>query len=66
MAYVAHKPRGTDASEAFTRVPASFKSFVPEGGGDQVKLLHFDGSKVDRELDHHGRGTRRLASGGGA
>ncbi len=31
-----------------TETPASFKDYKPEGGGDQVKLIHFDGRRIDR------------------
>jgi hypothetical protein len=51
VALVAHAPRGPDASEALTREPDSFQSFVPSGGGDQIRLVHFDGSTITRSFD---------------
>ncbi len=56
VAYVEHRPRGTEVSEALTEVPKSFKKrFVPEGGGDQIKLVHFKmemgRGQVDRTID---------------
>jgi hypothetical protein len=41
IAYVAHAPRGPDASEALRDPPASFAGYVPEGGGDQIMLIHY-------------------------
>jgi hypothetical protein len=41
VAYVAHAPRGPDASEALVAAPASFRGFIPEGGGDGVVLVHY-------------------------
>jgi hypothetical protein len=43
VAYVEHRHRGPEVMESLTEQPSSFASFVPRGGGDQVKLLHFDG-----------------------
>ena len=41
VAYVAHKHRGPEVSEALTAEPKGFRQFVPEGGGDQVLLVRF-------------------------
>ncbi len=41
VAYVAHKHRGPEVSEALTVHPKSFRQFVPAGGGDQVLLVRF-------------------------
>lgn len=51
VAYVEHVKRGSEVSEAVTEQPKSFRGFVPEGGGDQIKLLHFDGRVVDRTVE---------------
>jgi hypothetical protein len=45
LAYVEHEARGSEVSEALTEAPKDFSNFVPQGGGDQIKLLKFaDGS----------------------
>ena len=41
VAYLAHKHRGPQVSEALTVQPKSFRQFVPAGGGDQVLLVRF-------------------------
>lgn len=51
VAYVAHEPRGPDTLEALTERPASFASLVAKGGGDQIKLSHFDGTRVEQTAD---------------
>ena len=51
VVYVAHEPRGPEGSPNLAEEPASFKSYVPSGGGDQVKLVHFNGTTADRALD---------------
>jgi hypothetical protein len=50
VAYVEHQSRGPEASAALKAAPKEFKDFVPTGGGDQIKLLHFDGSQADLHL----------------
>ena len=51
LVYVAHEPRGPEGSPNLAEEPASFKSYVPSGGGDQVKLVHFSGTTADRAFD---------------
>jgi len=51
VVYVAHEPRGPEGSPNLSEEPTSFKSLVPSGGGDQVKLVHFSGTTADRPLD---------------
>ena len=46
VVYVVHTPRGPAVSEAITERPKNFARFVPEGGGDQIKLVRFAGGKV--------------------
>ena len=48
VVYVAHEPRGPEGSPRPSEEPESFKSYVPSGGGDQVKLVHFNGTTADR------------------
>jgi hypothetical protein len=51
VALLDHAPRGAAVSAPIKAEPDSFKDFVPTGGGDRVRLLHFDGTKVIRALD---------------
>ena len=51
VAYVDHRPRGPEGSAPLFEEPENFKGFVPSGGGDQVKLIHFDGTTAARALD---------------
>jgi hypothetical protein len=51
VVYVDHQSRGSEGSPPVSKEPESFKSYVPSGGGDQVKLVHFNGTTVDRSLD---------------
>ncbi|HEX8203493.1 MAG TPA: hypothetical protein VF590_23660, partial [Isosphaeraceae bacterium] len=51
VAYLAHRPRGPETYPRIEEEPADFRAFVPSGGGDQVRLLHFNGTEVDQELD---------------
>jgi hypothetical protein len=56
VAYLAHAPRGPVAAAPLTEPPASFKGFIPSGGGDQVRLAHFDGRRVVANLEVTGPG----------
>jgi hypothetical protein len=56
VAYVEHSHRGPKVMESPTEVPKSFRSFVPNGGGDQVKLLHFDGKSPGTPVEVTGPG----------
>ena len=51
VVYVSHEHRGPDALEAFTERPKSFKYLIPNGGGDQIKLLRFTDGKASDALD---------------
>ena len=46
-----HRHRGPKVVESLTVPPKSYKSYVPEGGGDQVKLIHFDGKTPGAAID---------------
>jgi len=56
VAYVEHRHRGPEVMESLLERPKSFASFVPTGGGDQIKLLHFDGKTAGASLDVTGPG----------
>ena len=57
VAYVVHTARGTPASEALPERPEDFSNYVPQGGGDQIKLVAFKGGKVvGRPIDVTGPG----------
>jgi hypothetical protein len=49
VTYVVHSPRGPVISEALTGRPKDFAKYIPEGGGDQIKLVAFKGGKVSGE-----------------
>jgi hypothetical protein len=51
VAYVVHKPFGPEVLESFTEPPKSFAQFVPTGGGDQIRLVHFIGGRPGEPLD---------------
>ncbi len=63
LAYVEHESRGVEVSEALTDVPKDFSRFVPNGGGDRIKLLKFsDGSPSESiALTEPGRDVWRPA-----
>ncbi len=46
VAYVVHSPRGPANLEAIVERPKAFANYIPEGGGDQIKLVGFRGGKV--------------------
>ena len=58
VAIVSHEPRGPEVVEALRKQPESFKSFVPDGGGDRVELIHHDPSSPNpgRRIDLTGPG----------
>jgi hypothetical protein len=56
VAYLAHTARGLAASAALTEPPASFKDFIPDGGGDQVRLARFDGRRAVADVEVTGTG----------
>ena len=56
VAYVEHRHRGPEVMESLFERPKSFASFVPTGGGDQIKLLHFNGKTAGTSLDVTGPG----------
>jgi len=43
VAFVRHVPCGPPDLQCFEKRPADFQFLVPQGGGDQVALLRFDG-----------------------
>jgi hypothetical protein len=51
VAYVDHQPRGPAVAPVLAQEPQDFQSFVPSDGGDQVKLIHFNGTTAERLLD---------------
>ncbi|MBX6313726.1 MAG: hypothetical protein IRY99_12520 [Isosphaeraceae bacterium] len=56
VVYVRHQPRGPEVSESFREPPKSFANFVPEGGGDQIRLLHFADGKPGEPIEVTGEG----------
>ncbi len=46
VAYVVHEPRGPALWEGLTARPKDFAAYIPEGGGDQIKLVRFAKGKV--------------------
>ncbi len=56
VAYVVHKPFGPEVLESFTERPRSFTGFVPEGGGDQIRLVRFARGRPGQALDVTGPG----------
>jgi hypothetical protein len=56
VAYVVHKPLGSEVSEAYTQRPAEFGNLAPRQGGDQVRLLRFADGKAGAPLDVTGEG----------
>ena len=56
VAYVEHQHRGPEVMESLSEPPKSFKSFIPDGGGDQVKLIHFNGKTPGAAVDVTGTG----------
>ena len=51
VAYVEHEPFGWPVSEALTERPRDFDRFVPEGGGDRIRLIRFTGGKAGEPRD---------------
>jgi hypothetical protein len=51
VAYVVHTPRGPDVLESYRERPRSFAHLVPEGGGDQVRLLRFADGRPGEPID---------------
>jgi hypothetical protein len=41
LVYVDHESRGPELLPALTERPGSFDEYVPKGGGDKVRLLHY-------------------------
>src|SRR5690606_24418924 len=48
-----HEPVGWPVSEAIPQGerPRDFKRFIPEGGGDRVRLVHFSGGRAGTPMD---------------
>jgi hypothetical protein len=51
VAFVHHEPRGPEFVEALRQRPKSFADFVPQGGGDQIKLIRFSGGRAAAPID---------------
>jgi hypothetical protein len=51
VAFVNHQPRGPEVLESFRERPKSFADFVPQGGGDQVRLLRVSGGTPAEAID---------------
>jgi hypothetical protein len=56
VACVVHQARGPATLPPLLERPKSFASYVPRGGGDQVRLLRFADGKVSDTLDITGPG----------
>ena len=56
VAYVEHTPRGPDVLESYRQRPRSFADLVPQGGGDQVRLLRFADGRASEPIDVTGTG----------
>ena len=46
VAIATHDPRGDSARASLRERPKDFKSFVPQGGGDRIELIHYDPSST--------------------
>ncbi len=46
VAFVHHEARGPELSQQLRDVPENFQAYVPKEGGDQIKLVHFDGTSA--------------------
>jgi hypothetical protein len=46
-----HEPRGPEMLPSLDERPQSFAEYVPAGGGDQIRLLHFQNGKPGALLD---------------
>jgi len=51
VAAVWHEPRGPELLPAVNEAPQSFAHYLPTGGGDQVRLLHFQNGRMGAPLD---------------
>jgi hypothetical protein len=51
VACVVHQPRGPATLPPLAERPKSFAAYIPGGGGDQVRLIRFEGGKVGETLD---------------
>ncbi len=51
IAAVWHEPRGPELLPAVRERPKDFAEFTPTGGGDQVRLFHFQNGKPTAPLD---------------
>jgi hypothetical protein len=49
--YVLHKPIGPEVLESFTERPKNFADYVPKGGGDQIRLVHFADGRPGEPID---------------
>ena len=51
VTYIVHRPCGPESLESFRERPKSFAGFAPQGGGDQVRLLHFADGQAGEPID---------------
>jgi hypothetical protein len=51
VAFVTHVARGPATLANLTERPKAFANYVPEGGGDQVRLIHFSGGRPGEPID---------------
>src|SRR5438309_484190 len=51
VVYVEHAPRGPEVLESFREHPKNFANFVPEGGGDRIRLLRFADGRPGEPID---------------
>lgn len=51
VVFVSHEPRGEETSTAYTSRPRDFANLKPSGGGDQIKLLHYENGKAGEPID---------------
>jgi hypothetical protein len=56
VVYVVHEARGPEFLPALTERPLRFAEYVPTGGGDQVKLLHFEKGRAGEPVEVTGPG----------
>ena len=56
IVYVEHEPRGPELLPSLTEHPKDFAAYRPAGGGDRIRLVHFQGGQVDAPIDVTGAG----------
>jgi hypothetical protein len=56
VAFVVHQARGPATQQALQERPNDFADYVPKGGGDQVRLLHFADGRPGEPIAVTGEG----------